>query len=165
MDIHLIWAQDKNKGIGANGKLPWHIPEDLKNFKKITSDSIIIMGRKTWESLPIKPLPNRRNIVLSKTKNMKIENFNSYEECIAKLKLENVDKIFIIGGRSIYNLFYSKANFLHITTIHLLNAEVNEYFPINMDDIKNDFRKINTTKLSSKATYAFWEKKSINKIY
>ncbi len=158
MDIHLIWAQDKNKGIGANGKLPWHIPEDLKNFKKITSDSIIIMGRKTWESLPIKPLPNRRNIVLSKTKNMKMENFNSYEECIAKLKLENVDKIFIIGGRSIYNLFYSKANFLHITTIHLLNSEINEFFPINMNDIKQNFTKIQNKQLSTQATYALWKK-------
>ena len=56
MEIHLIWAQDNNGGIGLNGKLPWHISEDLKNFKKITSNSTIIMGRKTWESLPIKPL-------------------------------------------------------------------------------------------------------------
>ena len=65
MEIHLIWAQDKNGGIGKDGKLPWHISEDLINFKKITSNNTIIMGRKTWESLPKKPLPNRRNIVLS----------------------------------------------------------------------------------------------------
>ena len=65
MEIHLIWAQDLNGGIGKDGKLPWHISEDLKNFKKITSNHPVIMGRKTWDSLPIKPLPNRRNIILS----------------------------------------------------------------------------------------------------
>ena len=51
MNIHLIWAQDENGGIGKNGKLTWHISEDLQNFKKITSGFPIIMGRKTWESL------------------------------------------------------------------------------------------------------------------
>ena len=60
MQIHLIWAQDQNGGIGKNGNLPWHISEDLKNFKKITFGSTIVMGRKTWDSLPIKPLPKRR---------------------------------------------------------------------------------------------------------
>ena len=65
MNIHIIWAQDNNGGIGKDNKLPWHISEDLINFKKITSIHTIIMGRKTWDSLPKKPLPNRRNIVLS----------------------------------------------------------------------------------------------------
>ena len=66
-EIHLIWAEDKNGGIGCNGKLPAY-SEDLKNFKSITMDSTIIMGRKTWDSLPIKPLPNRNNIILSSKK-------------------------------------------------------------------------------------------------
>ena len=68
MKIHLIWAQDTNGGIGKNGKLPWHISEDLKKFKSLTYNSTVIMGRKTWDSLPIKPLPNRRNFVLSRQK-------------------------------------------------------------------------------------------------
>ena len=63
MEIHLIWAQDFEGGIGIDGKLPWHISEDLKNFKQLTLDTKIVMGRKTWESLPIKPLPQRKNIV------------------------------------------------------------------------------------------------------
>ena len=66
MNIQLTWAQDKKGGIGKNGKLPWHISEDLKNFKKLTTGHTIIMGRKTWDSLPVKPLPNRKNIILSK---------------------------------------------------------------------------------------------------
>ena len=60
MEIHLIWAQENNGGIGKNGQLPWHIPEDLKNFKKLTLNSTIVMGRKTWESLPFKPLPKKK---------------------------------------------------------------------------------------------------------
>ena len=158
MEIHLIWAQDKNQGIGVNGKLPWHIAEDLKNFKKITSNSIVVMGRKTWESLPIKPLPNRRNIVLSSSKQNEIETFSSYQNCLNKLKHENVNKIFIIGGRSIYEIFYNQAMFLHITNIHLLNSAIDEYFPINMNDVKQNFIKIHTTKLSSQATYTLWKK-------
>ena len=57
MDIHLIWAQDENGGIGKNGKLPWHVSEDLINFKSITSNNPIIMGRKTWDSLPLNLCP------------------------------------------------------------------------------------------------------------
>ena len=159
MEIHLIWAQDKNKGIGANGKLPWHVPEDLQNFKKITTNSVVIMGRKTWDSLPIKPLPNRRNIVLSKTKQKNVETFNSWEMCIEKLKLEKTNKIFIIGGRSIYNIFYNQAHFLHITKIHLSNLDINEYFPVTMTDIKQKFLQLKQKPLSSQATYTIWEKK------
>ena len=77
MEIHLIWAQDINGGIGKDGKLPWHLSEDLKNFKKITSGYPVIMGRKTWDSLPIKPLPNRRNIILSNSKFKNLEVYNN----------------------------------------------------------------------------------------
>ena len=68
MKIQLIWVQDENGGIGKKGKLPWHIPEYLKNFKHITLNNAVVMGRITWDSLPIKPLPRRRNIVLSHSK-------------------------------------------------------------------------------------------------
>jgi len=162
MDIHLIWAQDKDGGIGYNGKLPWYIPEDLKNFKKLTLNSVIIMGRKTWESLPIKPLPDRKNIVLSKTKQQGVETFNSYDKCIQTLKSNNVNKVYIIGGRSIYKLFFQCANFLHITQIKILKNNINEYFPISMDEIKNKFKKSSKKKLSKNAMYTYWEKKINN---
>jgi len=81
MKFHLIWAQDENGAIGKNGDLPWHIPEDLKNFKKLTLNKPIIMGRKTWDSLKFKPLPKRRNIVLSSQKEIKdAEIFNNKNE-------------------------------------------------------------------------------------
>ena len=92
IDIHLIWAQDENGGIGKNGQLPWHISEDLKNFKKITSNSTIIMGRKTWDSLPIKPLPNRENIVLSKSSHLNVQTYKSYKECLHELHIKNINK-------------------------------------------------------------------------
>ena len=85
MRIQLIWAQDKNGGIGKNGKLPWHISEDLKNFKKITKNHPIIMGRVTWESLPFKPLPRRRNIILSSQAIKGAEVYNSIDDCCKKL--------------------------------------------------------------------------------
>ena len=85
MEIHLIWAQENNGGIGKNGQLPWHIPEDLKNFKKLTLNSTIVMGRKTWESLPFKPLPKRRNIVFSSRIFEDVETYNNINQFMKKL--------------------------------------------------------------------------------
>ena len=158
MEIHLIWAQDKNGGIGVSGKLPWHISEDLKNFKLLTTDSIVLMGRKTWDSLPFKPLPNRRNIVFSKNKQKNVETYHSLDNCINQLKRESVEKIFVIGGRAIYELFYPKADFLHITDIKLNINTVNEFFPINYSIIKKDFFKINEKELNKNVIYSFWRK-------
>lgn len=63
--IKLIVAHDENRVIGNEGKIPWSVPEDLKNFKRLTTDHVVVMGRKTWDSLPKKPLPNRQNIVVT----------------------------------------------------------------------------------------------------
>ena len=120
MEIHIIWAQDINGGIGEKGKLPWYISKDLKNFKELTINSTIIMGRKTWDSLPIKPLPKRRNIVLTRSMHVNVEAYRSYKDCVKTLEKDKVDRVFIIGGRSIYKLFYKDAKFLHITNVAIL---------------------------------------------
>ena len=65
MKVGVIYARSLNNVIGNNGKLPWHLPEDLKHFKETTQGCVVAMGKKTWESLPIKPLPNRENLVLT----------------------------------------------------------------------------------------------------
>ena len=156
MEIHLIWAQDFEGGIGIDGKLPWHIPEDLKNFKQLTLDTKIIMGRKTWESLPIKPLPQRKNIVLSNQKKENVQTYHSYNECLNSFK--STDKIFIIGGRSIYKLFFNKADYLHITNIDLLEEGINEFFPISNNDIISRFQEIDSMKLNEVAEYTLWSK-------
>ena len=158
MDIHLIWAQDKNGGIGKDGQLPWHISEDLKNFKSLTLNSTIIMGRKTWDSLPIKPLPNRKNIILSETKKSNGIIYSSFEECMNEIKKQNLEKIFVIGGRSIYKLFFDYADYLHITNVQLINKEINEFFPLNMKKIKLSFELKLQKELSNNATYTLWKK-------
>ena len=159
MKIHLIWAQDNNGGIGKKGKLPWHIPEDLKNFKKLTSGSTILMGRNTWESLPARPLPHRRNIVLSSKKVTDVECYTSIEECIKKLNNEGINKLFVIGGSTVYRNFINRADELHITDVDEMTQGIDTYFPATMLKIKNEFEKINETKLSNKAIYTQWVKK------
>tara|TARA_B100001250_G_scaffold97649_1_gene81929 strand:- start:458 stop:940 length:483 start_codon:yes stop_codon:yes gene_type:complete len=156
MKIHLIWAQDKNGGIGYKGQLPWHIPEDLQNFKKLTLNSTILMGRKTWESLPIKPLPKRRNIVLTRKKNLEVESYQSIDKCLTKLKNDNIDKLYIIGGSTIYNSFIDKADQLHITLIDEKTKNIDTIFPITFDQFEKDFEKIKENKLTKNVTYSNW---------
>ena len=159
MQIHLIWAQDINGGIGREGKLPWHISEDLQNFKKLTLDSIIIMGRKTWESLPIRPLSKRRNIVLSRNEVPNIEYYTSIKECIEKLNDDDIEKLFVIGGSTVYRNFIYRANELHITQVDKVTEGIDTFFPVTMLKIKNEFEKINETKLNNKTIYTQWIKK------
>ena len=156
MNIELIWAQDQNGGIGKGGKLPWHISEDLQNFKKITSGSPIIMGRKTWESLPFKPLPNRRNIVLSSNQLDDIEAYCSVEDCIQALDNDSTDRVFIIGGESIYKAFYPSASALHLTMVYEVADGIDTFFPISLNSIRERFVEIERNKLSETANYTKW---------
>jgi dihydrofolate reductase len=129
--IFLIAAKDKNNVIGINNSIPWHLPDDLKRFKKITDGNTVIMGRKTFESIG-KPLPNRFNIVISKT--LKQKNFNNIIVCnslsSAILKSPINKKIFIIGGEKIYKEAMEKniIDYMYITEI-LDSFEGDSYFP------------------------------------
>ena len=158
MRIHLIWAQEEDGGIGVQGKLPWHISEDLQNFKQLTLNSTILMGRKTWESLPFKPLPKRRNIVLSSKKKINSECYQSVEECLSKLLEQEVDKLFIIGGSKVYQNFINRADELHITQINKTTKGIDTYFPITIEEIEKHFSKIKEIKLSDNAIYSNWSK-------
>ena len=159
MKIHLIWAQDQNGGIGKDGKLPWHISEDLKNFKKLTLNSTILMGRHTWESLPIKPLPKRKNIVLTSQQFKDVECFSSVEECVEKLDALGTSNLFVIGGSKVYRNFIHRADELHITFVDKNNEGIDAYFPVTMLKIKEEFEKISELELSDEATYSHWIKK------
>ena len=160
MNIHLIWAQDQNGGIGKNGKLPWFIPADLKNFKKLTLDSTIIMGRKTWDSLPIKPLPKRRNIVLSSNKIANIECYQYIDDCVTQLENDQINDLYVIGGSSIYNYFLQHAMYLHITLINDYIENVDTFFPKSLKELKESFIKEKEINLSNNATYTRWVKDS-----
>ena len=158
MKIHLIWAQDQNGGIGKNGKLPWHIPEDLKNFKKLTHNSTIVMGRKTWASLPRKPLLDRRNVVLSSNHITDVESYKSVGQCIQTLYKDNVKNIFVIGGAQIYRHFIHRSDELHITLINIKTEGIDTYFPISIPIIKNKFNKMDEYALGKNALYTHWVK-------
>lgn len=116
--IYLIAALSKNRQIGINHQMPWHIPEDLNYFKTITSGHTILMGRKTFETIG-HPLPNRRNIVLTTNKNFimpGVEVIHTLEEALRIC--QEVSNIFIIGGGQIYKAFLPYADQLYLTLIH-----------------------------------------------
>jgi dihydrofolate reductase len=103
MTVSIIVSMAKNRVIGRNGGLPWHIPEDIKWFREKTLGHVVIMGRKTFESIG-KPLPGRKNIIISRKKDYRVEGahvFNSLEAALERLG-ETDNEIFIIGGETIY---------------------------------------------------------------
>lgn len=160
MNINMIWAQDINNAIGKNGDLPWRIPEDLKNFKNITNNATIIMGRKTWDSLPIKPLPNRRNIVISSMEQQDVESYTSIEKCIDLLTNTEKDlDVYIIGGMSIYKFFYEYANTLYITFIDKSYPDTDTFFPISLKQIKSDFNLESKTDINNIISFTKWVRK------
>jgi dihydrofolate reductase len=126
--FELIVAVNKDNIIGINNKIPWYIPEDLIRFKKMTEDNIVVMGRKTYESLPDanRPLKNRLNIVLtaSPTKYSNEANviFTTMADVFAIIKQHYKNKkVFIIGGSEIYALFIDYCAVMHITQVYLSN--------------------------------------------
>src|SRR5512137_992267 len=127
--ISIIVAISEDYGIGKNNELLWHIPEDLRRFKKLTMGQCIIMGKKTWESLPRRPLPGRKNIVLTDIPGESIEGcLTSYSVEDALSKGTGNGDIFIIGGGSVYRQFMPVADRLYITHIHK-KAAADTFFP------------------------------------
>ena len=130
MIISLIAALGKNDEIGKGNKLLCHLPSDLKHFKAITSGHTIIMGRKTFESLPNGALPNRRNIVVSRNTQLQIESAEVYPSLdYALLKYINETEVFITGGAQIYAQALPVADKLYITRIHASFPEADVFFP------------------------------------
>ncbi|HLD31489.1 MAG TPA: dihydrofolate reductase [Patescibacteria group bacterium] len=118
--LAIIAAVAANNCIGINNTLPWHLPEDLEHFKKLTTKKIVIMGRKTWDSLPEKfrPLPNRKNIIISRQTNLPVppgvEVWTGLEEVIKKYQGQEA---FIIGGASLYAQALPLVSRLYITHV------------------------------------------------
>ena len=113
---NVIVAVNENLVIGKDNKLPWHSSEDLKYFKRITTNNVVIMGRKTYESIG-KPLPNRVNIVISTTTNFtEVITVKSFEEALEMASLHDKE-VFVIGGASLYEKVISDADKLYLTWI------------------------------------------------
>jgi dihydrofolate reductase len=160
--ISIIVAVSEDWGIGKDNELLWHISEDLKRFKRLTSGNTVIMGKKTWESLPRRPLPGRRNIVLTDDKTETIENaVTAYSIEDSLTKCEKNEEIFIIGGGSIYRQFMPIADRLYITHVHK-KAPADIYFPeidLKIWKIKEKEDFITGDKDGIPYTYTIYEKR------
>ena len=127
--ITLVVATAKNGCIGINNDMPWHIPEDFAFFKTYTSGKPVVMGRKTWESLPKKPLPNRRNIVITRQADYVAEGAEVVGNLQAAFALSaNAPEIIVMGGAQIYAEALPLASDLRITEVDL-SIDGDAYFP------------------------------------
>jgi dihydrofolate reductase len=124
-----IAAIAENNAIGKNNDLVWHLPDDFKRFKSLTSGHYIILGRKTFESFP-KPLPNRTHVIITRQKNFQAPGHlvvNSLNEAIAAIP-KNEERAFVIGGGEIYKQAMSRVDQLEITHVHT-TVEGDTFFP------------------------------------
>ena len=134
-ELIIIAAIDQNNGLGFKNHLLCHLHDDLKNFKKVTSGHTVVMGRKTWESLSVKPLPNRKNIVLTRQSDI------IFGENVVSMSIQEVldlcaddEKVFIIGGADIYRQFIDIADRLIIT--HIQHSFISDVFFPDIQDAK-----------------------------
>lgn len=148
MEKIIIAAVSENGVIGKDGEIPWHYPEDLKHFKQKTTGHTVVMGRKTYESLPddYKPLPDRKNIVLSRSEPdlpEKVELATSLDQAW-QIAEKYSDKCFIIGGSGVYEQTLGKADRMVLTRIHE-KYEGDTYFPEweeeNWEEVSRDDRE------------------------
>jgi len=117
MTVGLIWAQSTSGVIGRDGAIPWHLPEDLARFKTLTMGHTVVMGRRTWDSLParFRPLPGRRNVVLTRNSGFDApgaEVFGSIDDAID-------DQTWVIGGSEIYHLALPAATRCEVTEVEI----------------------------------------------
>ncbi len=117
-EITLVLARAANGVIGADGKMPWHLPADLRRFKQLTMGRPMIMGRKTFDSLPA-ILEGRRHIVLTRDENWQDEGAEPVQSVEDALKLANAPQVMVIGGAEIYNLFLPLATKIELTEVAL----------------------------------------------
>ena len=156
-EINVIVAMTKRRIIGKDGTLPWHLSEDLKLFKAHTTGNIVIMGRKTFDSIG-RPLPNRRNLVVSRSihENEKVagvEYFPDLEHALNAAQ-DGSGKIFIIGGASIYQQMIEKADRLYISLVDG-DFDGDTCFP----EVKEDVWKVVATEPHTGFTLYIYERK------
>lgn len=159
MILSHIVAVSKNRVIGRANNLPWHIPEDLRYFKKTTKGHIIIMGRKTFESIGKRALPGRLNIVISRRQNYEVPPgvalFSKVEEAIAFAKKECKhwgEEIFICGGGEIYQQTLSVVNKIYLTEVDITISDGEVFYP---DVDEREFQLVSDSPMSSEINYNF----------
>ncbi|HRO41967.1 MAG TPA: dihydrofolate reductase [Flavipsychrobacter sp.] len=132
MILSAIVAVSQNNAIGKNNQLPWHLPDDLKFFKKTTMGKPVLMGRKTFEALD-KPLPGRLNIVVSKQKDLQLPEgvllYNDLREALERLEQEPVEEAFIIGGGKVFEETMNEVDRIYLTKIATVVEDADAFFP------------------------------------
>ncbi len=159
--ISAIVASDINFGIGFKNDLLEPIPEDLKNFKKLTTDKIVIMGRKTWNSLPKKPLPNRYNMIITSNPPAEQDENNEFGfytmSQIQNYLYQTNDDVFIIGGGQIYKQLLSYCDKIYLTLLDKEYEEVDTYFPNFASSGNWALTKVSDIKTHNDISYQFQE--------
>jgi len=156
--ISLIWAMDEQRVIGSYNKLPWHLPEDLKFFKRVTMGHPIAMGRKTHESIG-KPLPGRENIIITRDRQFKSEGctiLHSVEECLDYTKkFAEDEEVFVIDGAEIFKELIQHADRLYLTMIHH-QFEGDTLFPVfHIDEWELESRQMGVKDEKNPYDYEF----------
>ncbi len=150
MSISIIAAIGKKNELGKGNQLLWHLPDDLKHFKELTSGHTVVMGRKTFESIG-KPLPNRRNIVITRDTNYKqdgVQVVHSIEE------IEKGDEeIFVIGGGEIYKQALPFADKLYITEVNAEEKDADTFFPMIEKEKWKEKERVHHTQDEKHATH------------
>lgn len=140
--IKMIAAVDKHGVIGKDGQIPWDLPEDLQYFKDQTKDHIVVMGRKTWESLPVKPLPGRLNVVITSDVNYDLPkgviratdvesaiNFYNLYRFSSWDYSKKIKDLYIIGGERLYEAFLPYATVVYLTEVDIIVKDGDAFFP------------------------------------
>lgn len=166
--MELIVAKNNKNSIGKDGELMWHLSKDLHRFRKLTQNQIVVMGRKTYASLPNGPLKNRINVIITREPAKYSQDINNVyfvtlETCnvlLNELQLRHRKSVFIIGGTDIYNHFYPRCSTLHITEVDD-DQDGDTQFPIADEQIMKEYQIVaketqrdeNTKMLYSFCTY------------
>ena len=165
MEINIIACVDANNAIGYKNQLLFHIPEDMKRFRTLTIGHTILMGRKTFESLPHGALPNRRNIVVSH-QNIQLENCEVFPSIKQALDACQDDVVFVIGGSSIYEQTLQLADKIYLTQVESASAYADTFFPEFHKEEWDERRECNiniltsNTKETLSCTFYIYKKKT-----
>jgi dihydrofolate reductase len=139
--VSIVVATDELGGIGREGRLPWHLPEDLKRFKRLTLGKPVVMGRRTWDSIG-RPLPGRQNIVVSRQAGLQFEGATVVPSFDAALTAAgDVPEICVIGGAEIYRLAVPRADVVHLTLVHATVATDTRLPPFNAAEWRETARQ------------------------
>lgn len=167
MRVTIIAAIGRNGEMGQGGKLPWHLPADLQFFKETTLHHPVIMGRVTWDGLPKRPLPHRRNIVVSKSHFARSFSepqaiwAESLEGAIGHARKNlKTEEVFIIGGAQVYEAALPLANRMILTHVRADFPEADTYFPITSGDNTWKFKASTAQQFDNDLSFytTFWER-------